>query len=310
MHSFITALRLRIEDNVNPIFIAALVLGFVVPYADKTPSWVVMALLAIVMFFGCAKITLSDIKELRLKTNIWFYIVRYLLAPALFFFVLKDINFSIAVAAALITLAPSGTAAPALTGLVEGNVAFSLFMTAATSLLFIPIAPTYLYALLGQHIPIDTVSLLKTLLYMIVTPLGVFSLIRWHKASAIFSIKTAASSVSVAPTFFIILIVIARLRNNFLDDPVFLVVGFFSISAIYAINYLVLGWAIGRREPRNVRCAMAISSGANNIALVLVLSVLYFPQKVQMLMVIGEVAWVLAIPAFRIFLARTTYPLP
>jgi predicted Na+-dependent transporter len=120
----VTDFRLWIEKNANAIFFAAIGLGFVAPCVNMTPDWVVMALLATVMLFGCAKITLVDLKDLSLRTSIWFYLVRYFLMPALFFFALKNADFSIAVAALLILLAPSGVVAPAITGLVEGNIAF------------------------------------------------------------------------------------------------------------------------------------------------------------------------------------------
>jgi bile acid:Na+ symporter, BASS family len=304
MTAFLNILRSKIENNINPIFFAAIGFGLIVPYADQAPSWVVMVLLATVMFLGCSKITLGDIKDLRSATSLWFYLVRYLLVPALFFFALKEINFSIAVAAMLISLAPSGVAAPALTGLVQGNVAFSLFMTAATSLLFVPIAPTYLSALLGREIPIDTTSLFFSLLYMMVAPLLAFGLVRWRSPASAVRIKNVATVWSVVLTFFVILFVIARVRNHFLEDPAFLVLGLVSVSMIFAVNYIVFGWFLGRKEPANIQNAMAMTSGANNIALALVIAVLYFPPKVQILMAIGEAVWVLAIPVFRIFVTR------
>jgi predicted Na+-dependent transporter len=177
-------------------------------------------------------------------------------------------------------------------------------MTVATNLLFVLVAPVYLNVLLGQQIPIDAAALFRNLFCMIVVPILAFCCLRWMTPAAVALVKKASTAASIVAIFFVIFIIIAKLRRHFLEDPDFIILGFFSIGAIYTINYLVLGWALGWRQLRGVRNAMAVTSGANNIALMLVLSVLYFPPKVQLLLVIGEVVWIVAIPVYRIFLAR------
>jgi len=304
MISFWPTVRLWLEKNINPVFFGAMVLGFVVPYVDRVPSWVPLALLAVIMFFGCANITFTAIKELRLSTSLWFYGLRYLLAPFLIFIVLKQIDFSIAVAALLLTLAPAAVAAPALTGLVHGNVAFSLLMTVVTSLSFVVIAPFYLSGLLGRDIPIDAESLFASLFCMIVVPLFLFIVLRWKSPAAVHLIKKNATAFTVLGIFFVILVVISKVRGQFFDNPGYVAVGFLAVSAIYALTYLGLGWFLGFKAPKSIRHAMAVTSGANNIALVIVIATLYFPPKVQLLMVLGEVVWILSIPAYRSVLKR------
>ena len=74
--------------------------------------------------------------------------------------------------------------------------------------------------------------------------------------------------------------------------------------AAYSANYLLFGWALGLGEKRAIRNSMAVASGVNNIALVIVVSVLYFPAEVQRFMIMGEIVWIVAIPVYRIVLAR------
>jgi len=304
MDSFWAFLRAWLEKNINPVFFAAMVLGFVTPYVNKAPAWAPTALLAMAMFWGCAKISVSTFKELRLSTSVWFYVVRYLLAPALFFYLLKDIDFSVAVAALLLTLSPAGVAAPALTGLVHGNVIFSLLLTVVSSLAFVVIAPFYLSGLTGREIPIDAFSLFLNLFFMIVVPLVFFAVIYWKRPAAVPVLKKNATAATAVCLFFVILIVIAKLRGQFFENSGFVAIGVLAVSVFYAIYYIVLGWGLGYKEVPTIRNAMAVTSGANNIALAIVLSTLYFPPKVQLLMVIGEVVWILSIPAYRFILKK------
>ncbi len=298
--------RLWLERHPNLVFVSAIAAGLVVPYVDRSPNWIVMTLLAGMIFFGCAKISLTELKEIRASTGLWFYGVRYLLAPALTFFALKEINFPVAAAALLILVAPGGMAAPAITALIKGNVVFSLIVTVASNVLFVLLAPPYLKIVLGQEIPINGISLFVNLLCMVAAPLTAFGILRWRWPRAVTPIKTFGSSCTVVLVFLTIMVVVAKLRSQIFANPLFVVTGFFWIAAIYALSYLVFGWALGKREPLAIRKAMGMTSGVNNIALAIVLSVLYFPLKVQLLMIIGEVVWILGIPAFNLFISRVS----
>lgn len=153
MHPFLETLRKYVEGNVNTLLILSIGLGFVVPFVDQSPNWVVTLFLAGVMFCSCAKITLESIRELKPATPAWFYLIRYLLVPALLFLAIQPFNFTLAAAVLLITLAPSGVAAAAITELVGGNVVFSLFMTAFSNLLFVLVAPSSSASCLARTCP-------------------------------------------------------------------------------------------------------------------------------------------------------------
>jgi len=304
MHPFLETLRKYAESNVNTLLLLSIAFGFFVPFLDSTPNWVVTLCLAGVMFCSCAKITIESVKELRLQTPAWFYLIRYLAVPALLFWILSPISLPLAAAVLLITLAPSGVAAPAITELVGGSVVFSLFMTAATNLLFVLVAPFFLSAILGKSVPIDATSLFMNLLCVIVVPILLFRLVQWKTPSAVARIKKACPSVSVALICLMIVIIVARLRSLLLADPSTLALDFALIFAAYSANYLLFGWALGFRETRITRNAMAVASGVNNIALVIVISVLYFSAEVQRLMIMGEIVWIAAIPVYRAVLSR------
>lgn len=302
---FAVRIRQSIEKNVNAILFAAMGLGFIVPGIDAVPVGVTTVLLAAVMFFSCTKLTAEDVREVSPATSAWFLVVRFLVMPVLVFYALQPIGFTIALGCALIMLAPTAVIAPALTGLLGGNVAFSLLMTMATHLVFIFVAPFYLSYMAGEEIPIDSMSLLLKLAYMIIVPVALFALLRVSVPKLVRPIRTCSTAVSVLAIAMIIAILVARVRYVILADPMFAVSGFFWMVLIFASNYLLWGWALGWRQPPAIRNAMAISSGANNPALMIVIAALYFPPEIQVLTVAGgEIVWILAIPVYRMFLTH------
>lgn len=117
-------------------------------------------------------------------------------------------------------------------------------------------------------------------------------------------IKNACHSVSVIFICLMIVIIVARLRGLLLSDLAATAIAFVLIFLVFSANYLLFGWALGYREKRGIRNAMAVASGVNNIALVIVISVLYFPPEVQRFMIVGEIVWIIAIPVYRVVLSR------
>lgn len=305
-HSFASRIRKFTEKNVNLILFASLALGFIMPGADKIPIGITTILLAVVMFFSCSKITLTHLKEVNALTSAWFIAFRYLVVPIAVYYALLPVDFSVALIGALTTLAPAGVITTALAALFGGNAAFALMVTVVTHLLFIFAAPLYLSYMAGKEIPIDSVSLLLNLVYMIAIPITLFALTLFFAPRAVPPVKTGATTVTVLSIAAVIVILVARVRGEVFADTSLLVSGFFWVTLVFALNYLLWGWALGWKQPLDVRNAMAITSGANNPALPIVIAGLYFPSKVQVLAIIAEVVWIIAVPLYRMFLTRMT----
>ena len=297
------ALRKAIEKNTNLILVLAMGVGLMAPWVDKIPRWVILALLCLNMFFSCAKITVDNIKSIRGPTIGWFVFLRYLVLPVILFLTIEPVDFGIATAALLLTLAPSGLTAPAITGLVKGNVAFSILITIVTHLAFPLTAPIYLYVFVGRHIPIDTLSLFINLLAMVVLPALLFGLIRWRKPGAVAVAQIYATPISVLLIAMVIVVFFGQMRQYLFANPQLALYDFVWVSLFYTSYVLVGGWWLGWRQPGEIRIAMASASGTNNIALVLVVAILYLPPNVQLLVISAEIVWILSIPVFRKFIA-------
>ncbi|NDE91025.1 MAG: hypothetical protein EB059_07825 [Alphaproteobacteria bacterium] len=294
-----------IESKANPIFLIAMALGFVMPWVEHLPQDTVSVLLAFTIFLGCTRLSLDHMRAVKPATALWFIILRYLVIPvAVFYLSGFFVSDMMSVAALLIILAPSGVVSAALTGMLRGNVAFSLLVTLASHLLFIISAPLLLSTLAGKAVTIDAMSLLLRLCWMIIVPLLACFALNRMAPMTVQKIKPVAAAWSVILITISIVVIVAQIKHHIFENPSLLVEGFVWITFIFALNYLVFGWMLGHRQPRDIQNAMAVCSGANNTALTIVLAVLYFPPQVTVLMVIAEIIWIIALPLYRMFYAR------
>jgi len=113
-----------------------MMLSFLTPY-----------LIFIMLFLTYCNLKLKDMRLSRL--HIWLVVIQILGSLAVFF-VLSPFNFTLAQGAMICVLAPTGTAAPVITGMLKGNVG-SLTAYSLISNMCVALAAPIIFSLVGSY---------------------------------------------------------------------------------------------------------------------------------------------------------------
>ncbi|MCI5065043.1 hypothetical protein MRY87_04895 [bacterium] len=283
-----------LETHFTLIMCIALALGLVVPGADHVDSSIVTSLLAVLIFLSCFKITPADIKRVSLSQGLLFYVFRFLLIPLATYGLFLVFMPSYAVSVLLFSLMPTGTAAPAVTNLINGNIALALFVVCLSSILA-PLAVPGAFILFGNDsLSIDPTSLFHTLAVVIFAPIAAYLVLKkssWLNRQ-VEHYNQSASTLIVAV---IILLVVASSRELMIAEPSTIMSSLLILFALFSLFYL-FGWNFERNNIQiRERATMAACSGVNNNALGAGLALIHFSPEVALFMALSEVPWVIGI---------------
>ena len=174
----------------------------------------------------------------------------------------------------LVGCCPGGTASNVITYLAKGDLALSVGMTAASTLLAPLLTPLLVWLLAGTQVSVDTVGMLLSIVYVVIAPIvcGLLCQRLLPKATrSVVPLLPALSSVAIA---MVVGIVVSHTADKLLAGGLIVVV------AVIAHNVLGLcvGYALGRllRLHRPKCVALSIEVGMQNSGLASSLAVLHF----------------------------------
>ncbi len=278
------------------VIFSGIVIGLVVPGIEKTPKEWIMLCLALNIFISCFRIAKSDFSAISLHRNFIFYITRFLLLPVILFGITQKWMPAYAVSVLLITLMPTGTAAPAVTILLEGNTGFALSWVVFSSLL-VPISvPSMFYLFHRTSVNHGYGALFVSLLLIVIVPV----LIHFPFRSRTRFMEWAQHNAKFLSALFvtaIIVIVVGIGRESIFSNPASMFKSLTIVTALYIIYYL-FGWIFGFRISRRNKIGFTVVSGVNNNALGTGIALLHFAPQVALFLIISEVPWTLGIAAF------------
>jgi len=268
-------------------------LGFFVPWLDNTPDWVLIALLAGVLFIACFRIHITEMTEIRWSSILLFYVIRYLIFPVVFFYGLNTIVPTAAPAMLLLALMPPGTSSPAFSHLFNGNVTLTFIMLVVISLLTPILLPTILTIVSTHSVTINVLPVFIDLSLAVVLPFGIFYIFRHSKRLYAWTHHNGAfySVVLVGLTY---TIAVAKRKDIILHQPTALILPFILTSIAFLLFY-VLGWITQLRSTKKNRVTYAICSGANNLSLGITIALLYFPHHSATILITGILPWILTL---------------
>jgi BASS family bile acid:Na+ symporter len=272
-----------------------------VPGLEKTPEWAVLFFLGALIFFSCSNITIDNLRQIKIREVAGFYVLRFIALPIALYGVFIWLMPEFAHGVLLLALMPAGVAAGALCGVMGGNVALGLSLTVLSGLMA-PMAVPAVYGLIGQDLSLDIFAMAQTLAIVILVPLALYFFGARHNAPV--KQWTRANS-KIGTTVFLGLmlgVVIAIQKHELFAAPQYAVLAMIVLVPLFAVFYGA-GWLIAMRADRRARISFAVSSGAMNNALAISLALLYFPPEVTLFVVVSEIPWFLALPAFRRFLS-------
>jgi BASS family bile acid:Na+ symporter len=164
---------------------------------------------------------------------------QYTLMPLIGWFTawLLKLEPGFAVGIILVASCPGGMASNMITFLAGANVALSIVLTMASTLLAFIFTPMWCSALAGQYVPVDAWGLCFSTLQAVVAPVVIGVLLNWKFPRAIAKISTLGPAVSV--------VALSMITGGIVAASAPLIAANFGKLVIAAFTLHVLGFGLG-----------------------------------------------------------------
>ena len=180
----------------------------------------------------------------------------------------------LAIGVILVGCCPGGTASNVITYLAKGDLALSVGMTAASTLLAPLLTPLLVWALAGTMVDVDALGMLMSIVYVVIAPIvgGLLCQRFIPKATKrVMPYLPAFSSVVIA---LVVGIIVAHNADRLLTAGLLVM----AVVVIHNLLGLAFGFTVGRllhlQKPKCV--ALSIEVGMQNSGLASSLAVLHF----------------------------------
>ena len=241
-------------------------------------TWVINPMLGIIMFgMGLTlspqdfKIVLSRPKDILIGCMTQFTVMPLLALGLTWAFALPE---ELAIGVILVGCCPGGTASNVITYLAKGDLALSVGMTAASTLLAPLLTPLLVWALAGTMVDVDALGMLMSIVYVVIAPIvGGLLCQRFipRVTRRVTPYLPAFSSVMIA---LLVGIIVAHNADRVLTAGLLVML----IVMIHNLLGLAIGFSVGRllhlQKPKCV--ALSIEVGMQNSGLASSLAVLHF----------------------------------
>ena len=266
---------------VNNMALFVLLIGVVGAVRPQTLTWVgpyVGWLLGVVMFGMGMTLTFQDFK--RVLQRPWEVLLgvvaQFLIMPLAAWFLvwLFALPPELAIGVVLVGTCPGGTASNVISYLAKGDVALSVSMTMATTLLAPVVTPTLTWLLAGSWIEVSFTAMMISIAQMVLLPL-LLGLTAHH-----FFERTVEKILPVMPVVSVVTIVllvggvVALGAESLLDVGLLMAV----IVVLHNAFGLILGYGMARQFRLDSKKARTVSIevGMQNSGMAASLAVLYF----------------------------------
>lgn len=241
-------------------------------------TWAINPMLGAIMFgMGLTlspadfKVVLSRPKDILIGCLTQFTVMPLLALGLTWAFSLPQ---ELAIGVILVGCCPGGTASNVITYLAKGDLALSVGMTAASTLLAPLLTPLLVWLLAGTMVDVDTVGMLMSIVYVVIAPI-VCGLLCQRFLPKLTKLLTpylpAFSSIVIA---MVVGIVVSHNAARLLTAGLLIV----AVVIIHNLLGLAIGFTVGRllRLQRPKCVALSIEVGMQNSGLASSLAVLHF----------------------------------
>ncbi|MFA5388764.1 MAG: bile acid:sodium symporter family protein [Candidatus Omnitrophota bacterium] len=261
--------------------LAAGVLGYFMPQAFLPIKGLSDLFFGFTMFgIGCL-LSVKDFKPIFEKPKAVFLGVtaQFVIMPVLAFLIVKLLNLPPVLALGLILAAsvPDAMAAGVMSYLAEADVAFSVALTASTTLISPIVTPGLIYLLGRQYIPIQFLPMFKSIIMMVIIPLLAGLAVQHFFHKGVSRIKPVFPAFSTLFIAFICGLVVALNRNAIAKVTIII----FAAVALLNIFGLLFGYLAGklfRFDLKKTR-TLAIGVGMQNAGMGAVLAIKHFSPE-------------------------------
>ncbi|MBR3408482.1 MAG: bile acid:sodium symporter family protein [Paludibacteraceae bacterium] len=241
-------------------------------------TWVINPMLGIIMFgMGLTlspqdfKIVLSRPKDILIGCLTQFTVMPLLAWGLTWAFSLPQ---ELAIGVILVGCCPGGTASNVITYLAKGDLALSVGMTAASTVLAPLLTPLLVWLLAGTMVNVHTTGMLLSIVYIVILPIVCGLLCQRFipkMTQRVTPYLPAFSSIAVALT---VGIVVAHNADRLMTAGLLVVL----VVMLHNMLGLGVGYLVGRllRLPRAKSVALSIEVGMQNSGLATSLAVMHF----------------------------------
>ena len=253
-------------------------IAYVYPYHFSSLKPAIIPLLTVVMFGMGMTLTLSDFKKVFTSPRIIFtgVFLQYFLMPVSAFLISKIFNLPAPFTAGMVLVgcSPGGTASNVICYLAKGNVALSITLTLASTLLAIFVTPSLTWLYLHQLIPVPFWNMLLSVLQIVLVPVLTGTAINTLWGTRLRKITPLFPLVSILAIVFIIAIVVGLNKSKLFE------VGLIIISSVILHNLfgLICGYWLPRLLGYDTQTCrtLSIEVGMQNSGLSVALAAKYF----------------------------------
>ena len=241
-------------------------------------TWVINPMLGIIMFGMGLTLTEKDFKIVlsRPKDILIGCLSQFIVMPLLAWTLTRVFSLpqELAIGVILVGCCPGGTASNVITYLAKGDLALSVGMTAASTLLAPLLTPLLVWLLAGTMVNVDTTGMLLSIVCVVILPIAGGLLCQRFipkMTQRVTPYLPAFSSIAIALT---VGIVVAHNADRLMTAGWLVVF----IVMIHNLLGLGIGYFVGRllRLQQSKRVALSIEVGMQNSGLATSLAVMHF----------------------------------
>lgn len=183
----------------------------------------------------------------------------------------------IALGIILVGCCPGGTASNVITYLARGDVALSVGMTIASTILAPLVTPLLILYLGGTWIHVELLPMMITTVKVVLLPIMLGGVVQWISKSHIQEIRSISPILSIVAIVLLIAAIIAINRDKILISGLLTL----TVVGIHNIMGLILGLSVGKifQLEHDKTTALAIEVGMQNSGLAVTLAATNFAMN-------------------------------
>lgn len=183
----------------------------------------------------------------------------------------------LAVGVILVASCPGGTASNLITFLARGDLALSVVMTLASTLMAFIMTPLWCQILAGQYVPVDALGLCLSTLQVVIIPVLIGVFCNWRFPKQVAAVSGFAPAVSVIAIIFIAGGIVAQSAESVIAHAGRVALAVFMVHAFgFFLGYVItrmLGFSI------TIARTVSIEIGMQNGGMAAVLAKQNFPLQ-------------------------------
>ena len=268
--------QLTVFNRLFPLWaILISILAFLLPGLFSPWQNMIVPLLAVVMFLMGITLTADDFKRVLVipQPILIGVFLQFLIMPLVAFLLSRILQLSPELTAGIVLVGScaGGTASNVICYLARGDVALSISMTLASTLLGVIATPLLCTVYLAATVSVDTLGMLLDIIQVVLVPVSLGVIANRFSGSTISRIEPLLPSLSVLAILIIIAIIVALNADRLIE------VGFITVIAVVLHNTFGLsgGYSLARlfgcseQQSRTIAIEVGMQNSGLGVALAL-----------------------------------------